>query len=210
MMTQKIAILWCLFSFIGLSPFSALEARAQHRLRSYESYPSHRNMFTDFALISIIVGNESFIKDAVGAEFCHTRSEAESYEDCIYHENNHFYWKRSGKIYDSYELGWQLSGSASLCQTFAQMGYLGDTKKFRSVDRMDGWVQNAQVALQFWKKHVALILAYWDGVIDVTKEPYKSVFLSAKKPSLSDLRRMIRVMSSKDHLEALLVSERIE
>ena len=132
---------------------------------SYAAYPRGRNIFTDFALIATIVGNPSFIHDAVGAQRFSSRIEAVGSESCIFSDENHYFWKKEGLVSDSYERNWQRLGSANLCQTFAQLGYLGDTAQLREGSEM--YIQNAKVVLKYWMTHAPLILAYWEGTIEL-------------------------------------------
>ena len=177
-------------------------------------YLKGRNMHTDFALISTIVGNPSFIRDATGADYFDSRRDAGQSDHCIFSYKNHFYWKTDGKIFDSYRMKWQRTGSANLCQTYAQMGYSADVAGLRSGS--DSYLDNARVALSYWQDHAQLIIDYWDGTVEVIGDDpgysYEySVFSGCKKPTLANLRNMIRIMgSSDDHLLHLMTTEQIE
>ena len=178
-------------------------------------YIKGRNMLTDFALISTIVGNPSFIQDATGADYYPSRRDAAHSDDCVFSYRNHFYWKKDGKIFDSYRMKWQRAGSANLCQTFALLGYSGHTSGLGNGSEF--YLRNAKIALDYWKDHAELILAYWDGTVEVIGEnqpenAYEfSVFSACKKPTLANLRNMIRQMaSSEDNLLYLMANEQIE
>ena len=184
---------------------------------SYSSaeYIRGRNMLTDFALISTIVGNPSFIRDASGADYYESRRESAESENCIFSHKSHFYWKKDGIVFDSYKMNWQRKGSANLCQTYALLGYKDETNNLRPGS--DSYLSNAKVALHYWTNHAELILAYWDGVVEVMVENSSEypdearAFSACKKPTLLKLKDMIHMMaSSEENLMHLLTTEEFE
>ena len=203
MLKSKLSVFGSLLA-VALSLYSSL-AQAE--------YPAGRNIKTDFALLSTIVGNSSFIQDATGADYYNSRRDAAHADQCIFSERGHFYWKINGNTYDSYKQGWQRDGSANFCQTFAQIGYLGEVNGL-AVGPL-ARLQNTRVALGYWAEHAKLILSYWPGVLEVMRDefPYEhEVFSGARMPSLKGLQKMIQAMQvlPDEELMQLITTEEIE
>ena len=195
------------FGFISSIAFSLYSSLA------LAEYPAERNIQTDFALLTTIVGNPSFIQDATNADYYDSRRAAAAATHCIFSERGHFYWKIDGKTFDSYTQGWQREGSANFCQTFAQMGYLGEDNTLEK--GAPARLQNARIALQYWADHAQLILSYWPGVIEVLMDEYPyeyGVFSRTRKPNQKGLKALINEMSrlSDEDLSRLITTEEIE
>lgn len=72
-------------------------------------------------------------------------------EDGLYFKSGHWTAIRDRKTLNSYDLGYQLKGTAHFCQTFALMMYLERPGLKRSAPTVNNYSYNVKQAAKFWR-----------------------------------------------------------